>query len=533
MKKFLIPAFSCFLSGLIPAQVLTDAVYVRDGRPVEYISPHSPASGDIMPYIFKTYGEKKLPPDKQGPLNLNHSVYFDMPALWKQRGLRGEKEEYVPQHLEEMARSIRFYLDTALISYGDRNESIYKTIPDDVHKRYAQPFYFRKYEVSNNEYRQFVNWVRDSIAHEMLGHKMPGGLIDWKKEIKWEDSLVLKKLQPMFLPENLRFYRRRQIDASKMIYRFTPACSEAQQAGLAVLGIYPDTTTWMDDFTYYFQDPMTNHYYWHPAYDRYPVVGVSWWQTMAYLDWLTVEMQKEADREGKNTVVRCALPSEAEWEIVSGLSTDEKGNMKIFTSQFSGASDYSWITDLGVKNETRYREARYRGKMTDGSDTLLRSMRPDEAFLVMNNGQITPGNLITDGYFQTAPCDLVSTYRGKEKIQAFQQTDITNGFCCMGSNVSEWMRDDYTQWKPAFEKHADRLELLGGEDAQLALAVERYYFKQLPPGGKLVRGANWHDERYGFTLGKNTAGMNAKTFVKPDAKHCTLGFRYVVYVTPK
>jgi sulfatase modifying factor 1 len=26
-------------------------------------------------------------------------------------------------------------------------------------------------EITNNEYRQFVEWVRDSIAHEMMGNK--------------------------------------------------------------------------------------------------------------------------------------------------------------------------------------------------------------------------------------------------------------------------------------------------------------------------------------------------------------------------
>jgi hypothetical protein len=49
----------------------------------------------------------------------------------------------------------------------------------------------------------------------------------------------------------------------------------------------------------------------------------------------------------------------------------------------------------------------------------------------------------------------------------------------------------------------------------------------------LVRGANWYDERYAYKLGKNVAGTNAKVFLDPNKSHCTLGFRYVIYIYPK
>jgi hypothetical protein len=44
-------------------------------------------------------------------------------------------------------------------------------------------------------------------------------------------------------------------------------------------------------------------------------------------------------------------------------------------------------------------------------------------------------------------------------------------------------------------------------------------------------GGNWYDERYSFVHGKNPAGFNAKTFLNPAEQHCTVGFRYVIYVT--
>eukprot|EP00744_Colponema_vietnamica_P010259 GILI01014525.1.p1 GENE.GILI01014525.1~~GILI01014525.1.p1 ORF type:complete len:203 (+),score=1.95 GILI01014525.1:148-756(+) len=39
---------------------------------------------------------------------------------------------------------------------------------------------------------------------------------------------------------------------------------------------YPDTTVWSKDFTYHNGDPMTEYYFSSPAFDMYPVVGVSW-----------------------------------------------------------------------------------------------------------------------------------------------------------------------------------------------------------------------------------------------------------------
>ena len=40
--------------------------------------------------------------------------------------------------------------------------------------------------------------------------------------------------------------------------------------------IYPDTTVWIRDFKYSYNEPMHNDYFWHDAYSEYPVVGVTW-----------------------------------------------------------------------------------------------------------------------------------------------------------------------------------------------------------------------------------------------------------------
>jgi hypothetical protein len=53
------------------------------------------------------------------------------------------------------------------------------------------------------------------------------------------------------------------------------------------LEVYPDTTVWIRDFKYSYNEPMHNDYFWHNAYNDYPVVGISWDQANAFCEWRT------------------------------------------------------------------------------------------------------------------------------------------------------------------------------------------------------------------------------------------------------
>ena len=278
----------------------------------------------------------------------------------------------------------------------------------------VQAFYMDQTEITNNEYRQFVNWVRDSIARE----KIYAGLEDddeaskyinytdeyfdeagseivpfepsdrdvnrstsdpdaslfslnWDRDFDYQDPDIIPLLVDMYYPQQERFFKRREIDTRKLNYeyyridirlaaskynRFLPQKSpDIQDAthdykkaeyingvhlndgvngvpGTAstpvgdpvkdpktlgtydvndytsvgngnyaprerkgvdrsvfilkdVINVYPDTLAWVHDFTYSFNEPMTNMYFWHPAYDDYPVVGVTWKQARAFSIW--------------------------------------------------------------------------------------------------------------------------------------------------------------------------------------------------------------------------------------------------------
>src|SRR5687767_9779162 len=102
-------------------------------------------------------------------------------------------------------------------------------------EKYLEPFYFRQYEVTNKEYREFTNWVRDSIARRLLAMEgfeeyllesenadlfdrdIYSRRLNWKIPINWnsEDQNYRMALDQMYLPEQERYYRRKELDTRK------------------------------------------------------------------------------------------------------------------------------------------------------------------------------------------------------------------------------------------------------------------------------------------------------------------------------
>ena len=78
--------------------------------------------------------------------------------------------------------------------------------------------------------------------------------------------------------------------------------------------VYPDTLCWMRDFTYARNDEMSQNYFWHNAYDNYPVVGVTWSQAKAFSVWRSQLFHSWLQSNGEMFVNDFRLPTETEWE---------------------------------------------------------------------------------------------------------------------------------------------------------------------------------------------------------------------------
>ncbi len=196
-------------------------------------------------------------------------------------------------------------------------------------------FWMDDTEITNNEYRQFTNWVKDSIAGSLMEYKMQGSdgseRLDWKKikAIKWGDKATLEKIDAMILTPDNRIFGRKEIDANKLKYKSEtfdykaaatnrdPNVPRSKFINRLEIPIYPDTLCWIRDFAYAYNEPMSKQYYGHPAFGNYPVVGVSWKQATAFCEWRTKYLNSYLESKKKNAESDFRLPTEAQWEYAA------------------------------------------------------------------------------------------------------------------------------------------------------------------------------------------------------------------------
>ncbi len=214
---------------------------------------------------------------------------------------------------------------TLIIGAGD--EDITRTLLARNKAISISGFYMDETEITNNEYRQFVNWVRDSIAHAMLDHfiedEQGNTYIDWDQEIDYEDEA----LEDLFYQGDDRFAGRREMDVSQLNFEYqwydwkgaAHAGKDAKRTDFLhkeTINIYPDTLVWIRDFAYSYNEPMTRNYFSHPAFDDYPVVGVNWKAARAFSYWRTLLWNSYSGNGSLNSE-DFRLPFEHEWEYAA------------------------------------------------------------------------------------------------------------------------------------------------------------------------------------------------------------------------
>ena len=349
-------------------------------------------------------------------------------------------------------------------------------------------FYMDETEITNNEYRQFTNWVKDSIAHRLLGDAGIEGhlieedeygnfleppIINWKERIRWDDIEVREILEEeIYLPEHERFNGKREIDSRKLIYTYQEldldkAAAKANRENDATgkrdrsvflkdveVNIFPDTLAWMHDYAYAFNEPMTSEYFWHPAFDDYPVVGINWKQAVAFTKWRTQIMNRFLRQNNEPTLPEFRLPTEAEWEYAARGGQD--------------LSPYPWGGPY-----TRNHKG-----------CFLANFKP------------LRGNYTADG--------------GLRSVKVASYNPNAYGLYDMAGNVSEWTSNTYDESAFSYAHDMNTDYRLNAADADSEVLKR-----------KVVRGGSWKDISYFIQT-------STRDYEYQDTAKCYVGFRCAV-----
>ena len=344
-------------------------------------------------------------------------------------------------------------------------------------------FWMDETEVTNAKYKQFVQWVRDSILRERLADPAYGGdesymitedkngdpippRVNWKKALpRKPNEDELRAIESMYVTnpvtgEKLIDYK--QLNYRYEIYDYTAAALRRNRLNpqdrnlntditvnpdevvmiskdtayvddegniirqtidrplsgpwdflnTYIVNVYPDTTCWVNDFQNSDNEMYLRYYFSNPAYNDYPVVGVTWEQANAFCAWRTDYLLKGLG-EAARFVQRYRLPTEAEWE---------------YAARGKDGTEFPW------NNEN----------MASDKGCYYANFKPDR------------GNYTEDGNLITS------------KVGAYSAN--TNGLYDMAGNVAEWTSTIYTE---------------GGVDAMIDLNPT---LKK-----KSVRGGSWKD----------------------------------------
>ena len=263
---------------------------------------------------------------------------------------------------------------------GKQDQDVLGTLNTPTKTVTVRPYYMDETEITNNEYKEFVFWVRDSVTRTKLayqaefaalGNTDPTGNnnsrngiqqyafknadtidlspyqkymyenyysfdtiqpLNWEADLIWNteeypDADYVEVMDSLYISKEDAVDGVRTFNTKFLKYRYSwfDRDAAARQGGdrkdfvqTEVLNIYPDTTVWVKDFNYSYNDPMHQDYFNHQSYGDYPVVGVTWGQANAFCNWRTKKKNAyQKSRKNAALVPDFRLPTEAEWEYAA------------------------------------------------------------------------------------------------------------------------------------------------------------------------------------------------------------------------
>lgn len=268
---------------------------------------------------------------------------------------------------------------------GANDQSAIGAINDKSIHVTVDAFWMDQTEITNDEYKQFVNWVRDSIILRSLvmagrdefrlklrnQDELPPETapLNWKAKIPWKSQdEEIREVLNTFYYEDVNSLSGRQLNPTKFRYRYEwinydqaalatnkydvntgaypknakvrvdtsyvdengvihhqtierPLRTRKDLISTKIVNIYPDTIMWIRDFQYAYNEPKMKMYFSHPGFANYPVVGVTWEQAQAFCQWRT----HIYNGTNKISAQDYRLPTEAEWEYAARGGNKSQG----------------------------------------------------------------------------------------------------------------------------------------------------------------------------------------------------------------
>lgn len=342
-------------------------------------------------------------------------------------------------------------------------------------------FFIDETEVTNRQYREFVNWVADSIAvtdylndeQYFLENKISS--VPGQKRINWErvrkvsplwqsnDPAIQERLAPLLKTQG----NRRSLNPDLIKYRFSYLASKGNLKKYYVtdtISVIPVEDIWSRDFPNAQLSFLDANYFNHASFDYYPVVGVTWRQARAFTNW-RADIMAQTVLKGSylgGYQLSLSLPTEAQWQYAASGKVDPRDTIQGSRMTFKGA---------------------------DGKKKLAINFKQGE------------GTYSRDGATFTLP---VKSY-----------TPNAFGIYNMAGNVSEWTLDAYSASAVMFVNDLNPV-LLYDADAHDGDPLKR----------KVVRGGSWKD---------NGEQLNSETrnFSVDYEPHSYIGFRCVMSALEK
>jgi formylglycine-generating enzyme len=359
------------------------------------------------------------------------------------------------------------YVPSGTFKLGASDEDITGRNDATIHTVQMTGFYMDATEISNQEYRQYTNWVRDSIANTILGNFKDNAdgtqRLDMSKRINWKDPELQDQLSAMYVPAEQSGWGKKLIDASKLMYHYTAfdyAAAVAHPNDPQIKYVYnfntpayPDTTVWIKQFSYAFNEPIAWQYFWFQGFNKYPVVGINWKQCNAFCDWRTHIWVSTREGQRMYTESRFRLPTEQEWEYAARGGRNE--------------APYPWGGPYIINKKGCY----------------LANFKPQR------------GNYAADGGLYTVPVDW------------YAANDY--GLKNMAGNVSEWTISEFAGG--AYNQMAD---------INPSVTYNTQKGDNVWMTRKVVRGGSWRDVAYYLQV-------STRDFEYEDTAKAYIGFRCV------